>query len=200
MKQSLFFLFLSFLIVFCFSCKNEIKNNKKLSNYVDTLVCCQNLAQDTSTYTPQINGETMNLLTGHIEGLMNNKFFPGFAQCYPDSNKMIFSFAKFNQNTKKVEGVILVSAKINPNQVIAAKDLTVNYEYHLGGSCFGTTYSIDKSKNKFGFLKYIVLPDKNRVNGCFSATVWSTDEEVKQKYHLPDSINFKNLKFSTILK
>jgi hypothetical protein len=191
---------LTFVLLFA-ACQTDKHNSiTKTIEVTDTIQCCQNLEQDTTTYQPWLNGETMLYLGGHFEGLINNEKATGFASFHQEEDNSIHLILSYwNEKTQKLNGNLILDGKLQPNKALNFKDFKVFYNYSVS-SCIGINFHTDSTKNYSSFLKYNVIKDKNRANGCLSFTLYKGNDNNSQEANLPDSIEFKNIRFSAILK
>lgn len=177
-------------------CQDEkTKNNSKIS--IEQLACCQDLAKDTIRFQPKLNPETMHYLYGHIEGMMNEKAINGYSDFQLEENNSIsFKLSPWDNVADKLTGILHINGKMQCEKVFNVKDLDIFYIHNLL-SCQSISYYVDSTKTTF--LKYVKVNDK-RINGCFSGTFYKSNNNKNDETQLLDTISFKNIRFSAIMK
>lgn len=194
MKKA-FFHFVVIFVVFA-SCKDEpINRNSRI--VAEQSSCCQNLEKDTITYQPKLDVETMHYLHGHIDGMMNEKAMEGYCNyAIEENNELHFMLLPWDNSSNKLIGMLHINGKMQCEKVFNVKELDVFYTHNLP-SCQSISYYVDSTKTTF--LKYVKVNDK-RINGCFSGTFYKSNNSKNDETQLLDTISFKNIRFSAIMK
>ncbi len=199
MFKSIFLFSVSFLFA---ACQSDKKGNNAVvckENITDTTECCQNLAQDTSAYIPWLNGDTMHYLKGHFEGLINNKTVTGFAAGYQNQDSSLHIILSYLDNKKqKINGNLILDGKMQPNEELNFTNFDVLYLHDLN-NCNGVAYHLDNTKSKTSFFKYTLIENNRRANGCLSFVLYKEKDDNPKSKSIPDSVVFKNIRFSAIL-
>jgi hypothetical protein len=197
MKKTVFFHFVAILFIFA-GCENEVSNYKsKIA--AEQSSCCKDLAKDTITYQPQLNPETMHYLHGHIDGLMNGKTVHGYSDyILEDNNSIQLKLMPWIDSINNIMGVLHIKGKKQFDKVLSIKDIEMYYVQSLK-SCQAQVYYLDSSQTTVAFLKY-TKANEQRINGCLSATFCKSSNRKDSKTELPDTISFKDIRFSAILQ